>query len=92
MYNNNRVFNTRYYSTYGHYDSPTKFKCPFTTGPGQDIIKPVIIDGMENGAFQTTQIVNPNTLSNAYPMSCLDSTYLIPLVPNQPLGNPFPNM
>lgn len=84
MYNNNRVFNTRYYSTYGDYDSNGVVKCPFTTGPGQTIIKPFLIQDEKNGAFQGSQLLNRNTLSNAYPMGCLEGTYLIPLVPNQP--------
>lgn len=82
-YTNNRVFNTRNYSTYGNYDCNGQVKCPFTTGPGQTIIKPVIITGEKDDAFQGQQITNHNTLSNAYPMSCLDGTYLIPLVPNE---------
>lgn len=83
MYSNNPIFNTRYYSTYANYDAHGVVKCPFTTGPGQTIIKPFVIHQAENDTeFVGNQIVNPNTLSNAYPMSCLDSTYLIPLVPN----------
>ena len=59
MYNNNRVFNTRYYSTYGDYDSNGVVKCPFTTGPGQTIIKPFLIQDEKNGAFHSS---GPNSL------------------------------